>query len=347
MANDNFHLDLAEPTGLEAAKREPSNGRVGIDVYLTEDDLMLSLQEDVRRGLGATPKSLPPVWFYDERGSELFESITRLSEYYPTRAERELLEHHSGAIARLSGANSVVELGAGACDKTRLIVDGLHDAGTLRRYVPFDVSISTAEAADRLAGDYPELTVRAIIGDFHQHLDQLPLGGSALVVFLGGTVGNFPPEPRAKFLFDIAASMDPEGHLLLGTDLVKDRQRLVAAYDDSEGVTAAFNRNVLEVINRKLGADFDPSVFAHVALWNEAEEWIEMRLRASQDVVVDIPGVGMKVSFQEGEELLTEISAKFTPARVESELSEAGFAVDTMWGAEKGDFLLTLAHPAP
>ncbi len=321
-------------------------GSVDVDVHLTQEDLRTQLEEDVRVGLASQPKSLPPVWFYDERGSRLFEDITELPEYYPTRAERRLLELHSASVAQLSGADNLVELGAGACDKTRLLLEGLHRRGTLERYVPFDVSLTTARAAERLADEYEELSFLTVIGDFHRHLAALPMRGRSLVAFLGGTIGNLRPEQREKFLFDIAASMDPEGHLLLGADLVKDRARLIAAYDDAAGVTAAFNRNVLEVLNRELGADFDPSRFRHVAVWNESEAWIEMRLRATAPMEAEIGALGMRVAFERGEDLLTEISAKFTPERVRAELGRAGFIVDEMWGEREGEFLLTLAHPA-
>lgn len=322
-------------------------GQVTVDVHLTPQDLRASLESDVRSGLTSVPKSLPPVWFYDERGSHLFEDITELPEYYPTRAERQLLEQSAPEVARISKAHTLVELGAGACEKTRVLLDALHRSGNLHRYVAFDVSLTTADAAERVGQDYGDLRVQAVIGDFHQHLDRLSCDGRCLVAFLGGTIGNLRPDQRRKFLFDLSASMEPSGYLLLGTDLVKDQRRLVAAYDDAAGVTAQFNRNVLEVLNRELGADFDPTRFAHVARWNDQEEWIEMRLRATEALAVEISALGLRVRFDKGEDLLTEISAKFTPKRVEDELAEAGFVVDQMWGATQGEFLLTLAHPVP
>ena len=317
-----------------------------IDVHLSPDDVRQRMRTDALNGLSAVPKSIPPVWFYDERGSQLFEEITRLPEYYPTRAERRLLESHAPAIAELSKADTLVELGAGSCEKTRVLLDALRELGTLGRYIPFDVSDEfLRDAASSLATEYDGLAIHLVIGDFSEHLATIPTGGRRLVAFLGGTIGNLDPDHRARFLFDLNCTMSSDDSLLLGTDLVKDRGRLVAAYDDAAGVTAQFNRNVLDVLNEQLGGDFDPENFAHVALWNEDEQWIEMRLRALAAAEVTLREAGLAVHFEEGEELLTEISAKFTPARVEEELRAAGFVIDAMWGADEGEFLLTLAHP--
>jgi L-histidine N-alpha-methyltransferase len=286
------------------------------------------------------------VWFYDERGSRLFEEITQLPEYYPTRAERALLEKHAPSIAELSKADTLVELGAGACEKTRVLLTALEDTGSLSRYVPFDVSDEfLRDAATALSKEYDELDIHLVIGDFHQHLAEIPTQGRRMVAFLGGTIGNLNPAQRARFLFDLNCTMSSDDSLLLGTDLVKDPNRLVAAYDDAAGVTADFNRNVLHVLNEQLGGDFEPENFRHVAVWNEDEQWIEMRLRAQEATEVAIAGAGITVRFHEGEDLLTEISAKFTPEGVERELSEAGFVVEEMWGAEDGEFLLSLSHP--
>ncbi len=317
-----------------------------VDVHLGPDDLRRALVEDVRTGLSATPKSIPPVWFYDELGSQLFEQITALEEYYPTRAERALLQAHAPAIATLADADTLVELGAGACDKTTVLLDAMRAHGPLHRYVPFDVSEEFLRAAAaELTADYEGLEVRAVVGDFHRHLGTIPVGGRRLVAFLGGTIGNLRPEQRRRFYFDLNCTMAAGDHLLLGTDLVKDEARIVAAYDDRAGVTAAFNRNVLAVVNRELGADFDVDAFEHVARWNREEEWIEMRLRTAAGARVRLEALDQVVTFAPGEDLLTEISAKFTPERVERELADADFVVDQMWGAEEGEFLLTLAHP--
>lgn len=317
-----------------------------LDVHLSGDELRRQLVDDARRGLSAPEKWLPPVWFYDDRGSRLFDEITRLPEYYPTRAERRLLETHAAEIARRSGADTLVELGAGTCDKSRVLLDAMARHGRLRRYVPLDVSDTTLRhAAGRLAADYPGLEVHAVVGDFHRHLDRLPEGGRRMVAFLGGTIGNLTPAERRRFLFDLDCSLEPGDTLLLGTDLVKDPARLVAAYDDAAGVTAAFNRNVLLVLNRELGAHFDPERFTHVARWNEEEGWIEMRLRSTVDQVVAVDGLGLEVAFRAGEDLRTEISAKFTAEQVEAELWEAGLVTGAQWDRPGGDFLLTLATP--
>ena len=317
-----------------------------IDVHLSPDDVAAAMKSDALAGLRAAEKSIPPVWFYDERGSQLFEEITHLPEYYPTRAERALLESHAPMIAKLSMADTLVELGAGACDKTRVILDALEQAGTLARYVPFDVSDEFLRgAASSLSDEYEALAIHLVIGDFHQHLAQIPTEGRRMVAFLGGTIGNLNPAQRSRFLFDLNCTMSSDDTLLLGTDLAKDRQRLVAAYDDAAGVTAAFNRNVLHVLNQQLGGDFEPDHFRHVALWNEDEQWIEMRLRATVAQDVTLADAGISVHFDEGEDLLTEISAKFSPEGIEGELTAAGFVIEGVWGADDGEFLLTLARP--
>ena len=317
-----------------------------IDVHLSPEDVQRQMRQDALVGLQASEKSIPPVWFYDERGSRLFEEITQLPEYYPTRAERALLEAHAASIAQLSKADTLVELGAGSCEKTRVLLSALQQAGTLTRYVPFDVSDEFLRgAATALSEEYGALDIHLVIGDFHHHLTEIPTDGRRMVAFLGGTIGNLNPAQRARFLFDLNCTMSSDDSLLLGADLVKDRGRLVSAYDDAAGLTADFNRNVLHVLNEQLGGDFDPERFRHVALWNEEEQWIEMRLRAERPTEVSLSGAGITVSFDEGEDLLTEISAKFTPERIERELSEAGFVVEGVWGADEGEFLLALAHP--
>jgi len=318
---------------------------VRLDIHLTEADLAQALRDDARTGLTATPKTLPPKWFYDAYGSELFERITELPEYYPTRAERAALTTHATEIAETTGAKSLVELGSGSSDKTRLLLDALHRHGTLARFVPLDVSEPALRAAaTAIDADYPDLDVHAIAGDFTRHLDEIPAGDGRLVVFLGGTIGNFEPAERARFLRDLRAVLHPGEWFLLGTDLVKDEATLVAAYDDSAGVTAEFNRNVLRVLNRQLGADFDPEAFAHVALWDAKEEWIEMRLRALRPMRVRVAGLDLDVSFDEGEELYTEISAKFRRDGIAAELVDAGFEPARWWTDPAGRFGVTLAQ---
>ncbi len=317
-----------------------------IDVYLTGDDLRASLENDVRVGLTATDKWLPPIYFYDDRGSDLFDQITRLEEYYPTRAERALLVAHAPEIAARSGADTLVELGAGTCDKSRVLLDAFVAAGTLKRYVPLDVSDGTLwTAAHELVAEYPGLAVHAVVGDFDHHINRIPMVGRRMVAFLGSTIGNFYPDHRRRFLFDLDCTMVHGDSFLLGTDLIKDEKKLIAAYDDASGVTAEFNRNVLHVLNRELHADFEPDRFQHVALWNEEDHRIEMRLRSLDDQVIDVADLELEVTFAAGEDLLTEISTKFTRQSVENELYQAGFMVDAMWEAPEGEFLLTLATP--
>jgi L-histidine Nalpha-methyltransferase len=317
---------------------------VTVDVHLASDASARALAADVRAGLGGTPKTLPPKWFYDDRGSELFDEITRLPEYYPTRTERSILVAHAGDVAELTKADTLVELGSGTSEKTRLLLDALRDGGTLDRFVPFDVSEQTLrDAAVAVAVEYPGVRVHAVVGDFEHHLSKLPDGGTRVVAFLGSTIGNLAPEPRARFLADLAAALAPGDALLLGTDLVKDAGRLVAAYDDPAGVTAAFNRNVLSVLDRELDADFDPDAFEHVAVWDPDAEWIEMRLRSSRAQTVHVRALDLAVHFAVDEELRTEISAKFRRERVERELTTAGFELAEWWTDPAGDFALSLS----
>ena len=312
--------------------------------YLTPDDLDKALRRDVADGLSAVPKSLPPKWFYDERGSTLFEEITRLPEYYPTRRERAILVERAAEIAAVTGAESLLELGAGSGEKTRLLLDAL--AGTLHTYVPVDVSGDFLAVATRqIAADYPDLAVRAVVADYERHLHLLPTGGRRLIAFLGGTIGNMPSAERIGFLGAVRASMTEGDSLLLGADLVKDVDRLVAAYDDAQGVTAEFNRNVLHVINRELDADFVPAAYEHIARWDPAHEWIEMRLRAAGRQSVSIGRLDLRVDFAAGEEMRTEISAKFRRDGLMRELDAAGLALAEGWTDHAGDFSLLLAKP--
>jgi L-histidine N-alpha-methyltransferase len=302
------------------------------------------LRRDARRGLTSNPKELPPKWFYDHRGSLLFDEITRLPEYYPTRTERSILAERADEIAQVTKADTLVELGSGTSEKTRLLLDALQSAGTLARFVPFDVSETTLrDAAAAVVEEYPGTSVHAVCGDFERHLDLLPGGGRRLVAFLGGTIGNLLPDARARFLREIAAGIGPDDAFLLGTDLVKDPARLVAAYDDAAGVTADFNRNVLRVLDRELGADFDPDRFEHVARYDPDNEWIEMLLRSTAPQVVDVPALDLVVPFREGEEMRTEVSAKFRRDRVERELAAAGLRLVEWWTDPAGDFALSLS----
>lgn len=318
--------------------------RATIEVHLGPDDLRSALRDDVRRGLTDWPKHLPPKWFYDARGSHLFDEITRLPEYYPTRRETEILEREASTIAGLTGAATLLELGSGTSTKTRLLLDALAAAGTLRRIVVFDVSEPVLrEAAPQLAGRYG-VDVHAVVGDFERHLGRLPTGDRTLIAFLGGTIGNLRPPERARFLRQVRERLGPDDHLLLGTDLVKDPGRLVAAYDDAAGVTAEFNRNVLHVLNRELGGDLAPDRFRHVALWNDAERWIEMHLEADGTQDARLQALGLDVHLDDGERIHTEISAKLTTDGVDGELVAAGLDPVAAWTDAAGDFLVTLSR---
>lgn len=310
----------------------------------TASDLSKALRRDVRQGLAQSPKTLPPKWFYDAKGSDLFDQITRLPEYYPTRTEASILQDRAADIAAASGADTLVELGSGTSEKTRLLLDALRDSGALKRFIPFDVDPSVLrDAARALHAEYPDIEIEVVCGDFEQDLGTVPKVGRRMVVFLGSTIGNLTPEPRAEFLAAVADTMQPGDSLLLGTDLVKDVGRLVRAYDDSAGVTAAFNRNVLTVVNRELDADFDLDAFDHVARWNPDEERIEMWLRSTADQRVRIAQLDLTVEFAAGEEMLTEVSCKFRPEGVEAELAAAGLRRTHWWSDGAGDFGLSLA----
>jgi L-histidine Nalpha-methyltransferase len=328
-----------------------------VERRLPADFLADSLRADALAGLTAAPKTLPPKWFYDAAGSELFEKITALPEYYPTRAEREILQAVAPQIAAASGAATLVELGSGSSEKTRLLIDALREAGTLRRYVPVDVSEQALlAAATALFSDYPGLEVSGVVSDFEEYVGLLGAGdastsddgagGPRLVAFLGSTIGNLLPAQRASFLARIRSGLADGDSLLLGTDLVKDPAVLVSAYDDEAGITAAFNKNVLSVLNHELGANFDPDAFEHVARWDAGQEWIEMRLRATSPQTVRLPAIDLTAEFAAGEEMRTEVSAKFRREGVARELATAGFTLDRWWTDGQGRFGLSLARPA-
>ena len=315
-----------------------------VDVHIEPEELRAALQADVSTGLVATPKELPPKWFYDERGSELFEQITRQPEYYPTRTERAILDDRASYVAAFTRADTLVELGSGSSEKTRLLLDALRDAGSLRRFVPFDVcEPALRRAATAVAADYPTVEVHAVVGDFEHHLGRIPGEGRRLFAFLGGTIGNLAPKPRAEFLSALSATMVPGDALLLGTDLLKSPARMVAAYDDAAGVTAEFNRNLLAVLNRELHAEFRPDAYAHVARFDPEQEWIEMWLRADEGQEVWIDDLDMGVVFGEGEAMRTEISAKFRRKGIEEELGGADLALGRWWTDPGGDFGVSLS----
>lgn len=312
--------------------------------YLAADSAAQALRRDVYDGLTATPKTLPPKWFYDSVGSDLFDQITRLPDYYPTRAEAQILREHSADIAAATDADTLVELGSGTSEKTRMLLSALRDHGSLRRFIPFDVDPTVLRSAGAALGtEYAGLEIEAVCGDFEEHLGKIPRGGRRVIAFLGSTIGNLTAAPRAAFLATLADTMAPGDALLLGTDLVKDTDRLVRAYDDSQGVTARFNRNVLAVVNRELGADFDVEAFAHVARWNADEQRIEMWLRATGPQRVQVNALDLTVDFTDGEEMLTEVSCKFRPEDVAAELAAAGLRRTHFWTDPAGDFGLSLA----
>jgi len=307
-----------------------------------------AFREDARAGLSATPKSLPSKWFYDAEGSALFKKITELPEYYLARVEHAILSAMAPRIAELTGARTVVELGLGSMDKTRPLLNALRSRGTLRSYVGVDVSESAiAAAGDALAAGYPGLAIRGVVADFEEHvgLPGYPASGPRLVVFLGSGIGTMTPARRAAFLARGRSRLRPADAFLLGTDLVKDPAVLVAAYNDSAGVTAAFDKNVLAILNARLGADFDLEAFDHVAAWVPEAEWVGMRLRSAVGQQVRVPGTGLTVSFAAGEEMRTEIAAKFRRDGVDRELAAAGLAVRAWWTDPAGRFAVSLSVP--
>jgi len=316
-----------------------------VSVTIDRHEVLDTLVDDVRDGLTRSLKELPPKYFYDERGSELFDRITTLPEYYPTRCERQILNRHAPAIVEAS--QELVELGSGTASKTRALLYAMAGSGNLRRYVPFDCDPSVIEAcATELTELYPGLDVHGVVGDFSRDLGSIPAGSQRLFAFLGGTIGNLLPDERAAFLSGLRAQMDEDDRLVIGTDLIKDRRVLEAAYNDSAGVTAEFNRNVLRVINAGLDADFDPDAFEHVAFFDEANSWIEMRLRANGAQRVRIVGADLELTFADGEEIRTEISAKFTREAVERELRAADLRLDEFFTDGSRLFGLAFARAA-
>jgi L-histidine N-alpha-methyltransferase len=320
---------------------------VQVDVHL-RDGALASLADDVRKGLDSEPKELPPKYFYDERGSRLFEQITQLPEYYPTRAEQEILDQVGREIVGTVDPDELVELGPGSARKTHALLDPMLEDGTCKTYVPVDVSESAVrQIAARLARSYETLQIHGVVGDFEQDLERLRQNSRRrLIAFLGGTIGNLDRGERRDFLRRMRAVIGPHDRLLIGADLVKDTDRLEAAYNDSAGITAEFNRNVLHVINAHLNADFDPSRFAHVAFYDERERRIEMRLRAREAHAVNVGELGMDVSFERGEEIRTEISCKFTRNALKREYEAAGLDLLSWHTDEEDLFALSLAAPA-
>lgn len=331
-------MSAAEATSVET-------GTGAASAVAARDD---ALARDVRAGFARRPRTLPAKWLYDARGSELFDQITTLPEYYPTEAERSVLVRHADDIVEAAGSDTLVELGSGSSDKTTALLDAMRatDHG-LHRYVGFDVSADAlARAAATLAERYPEAVIDTCLGDFDHDLDGIRHDGRQLVAFLGGTIGNYEPLPRGAFLAQIRSILEAGDTFLLGTDLVKDPDRLVAAYDDAQGVTAAFNSNLLRILNRELDADFDLDRWRHRAVWNAAGEWIEMHLVSEQDQTVHVAALDLDVAFATGEHIRSEISAKFRPVRLDAELARAGLVTVERWFDDARDYAVTLARPA-
>jgi L-histidine N-alpha-methyltransferase len=321
---------------------------IEIEVHLDEDGAA-AMAADVLAGLSATPKELPPKYFYDERGSQLFERITELDEYYPTRAERSILAARAARIVAAAGSPAMlVELGSGSAAKTRHLLRAMRDAACLETYAPVDISTEiTHETAGSLVREFPGIAIRGLVCDFERHLERIPTaGGGRLIAFLGGTIGNLYPAARRGSLARIAALLGPRDRLLLGTDLVKERARLEAAYDDAQGVTAEFNKNVLAVLNRELGADFDLDGFEHVARYDAQSAWMDIGLRSLVDQEVRVAALDLDVAFAAGEEMRTEISAKFTRASLERAYAEAELELSAWFSDAAGDYALSLAGPA-
>ncbi len=318
---------------------------VDVEVHLPPGGPLSGMAADVRAGLTKPFKELSPRYFYDERGSELFERITELDEYYPTRCEREILQERSNEIVEAAQPRALIELGSGSAAKTRVLLDAMSEASCLEAYAPVDISEEiTRDTADRIASEYEGVTVLGHVCDFELDLERVPVEGPRVIAFLGGTIGNFPPAQRASFLRRIANLLDPEDRFLLGTDLVKDRATLELAYDDPEGVTAAFNTNVLAVLNDRLDADFDLDAFEHVARWDADNLWMDIRLRSLKHQVIDIRALDLQVAFAAGEEMRTEISTKFMRPGLEGIYAEAGLELTDWWTDDEGLYALSLAR---
>lgn len=316
-------------------------------VHARPDDQRAALAEDVRAGLSTVPRSIPSKWLYDAHGSALFEEITRTPEYYLTRTETAILEEHADDMVAGVAPAQVVEIGSGSSRKTRLLLEALHRHGTGNVYVPFDVSDTAVEEAQRaLLADYPWLRVHAVVGDFHEHLDEVPRQGRRLVACLGSTVGNFPPDGQVALLRDMAGMLDEGDGLLLGADLVKDPRVLEDAYNDAAGVTAAFTLNLVSVLQRELDADIDAGALRHVARWRPGPAWIEIALQAMCPTVLRFPGLDLEVALQEGEEIRTEVSAKYTRETLADRLHAAGLELRAWHTDADGWFAVALTGRA-
>jgi L-histidine Nalpha-methyltransferase len=333
-------------TGAAITPAETTTDRVTVEVNLPPGGPLSGMAADVRAGLTRPFKELSPRYFYDEHGSELFERITELEEYYPTRCEREILQTRAGEICEAANRPaSLIELGSGSARKTRVLLDAMRCAGCLKTYCPVDISEEiTRDTAERIAREYEGVNVRGLVCDFEFDLERIPVGGPRVIALLGGTIGNFAPHQRAGFLRRISNLLGPEDRFLLGTDLVKDRAILEAAYNDSKGITAEFNKNVLAVLNRELDADFDLDSFEHVARWDPENLWMDIRLRSLVNQVVNVSALDMLIPFAAGEEMRTEISTKFLRPGLEGIYAEAGLELTDWWTDAEGLYALSLAR---
>jgi L-histidine Nalpha-methyltransferase len=324
--------------------RSATEPRIRIDVLVDEAEGRAELNDATFWSIRRTPKELPAVWLYDERGSRLFEEITRLPEYYPTGSEREILTEQSAEIADLSGARTLIELGAGTSEKTLLLLDALEAAGTLERFVPLDVSEQVLRAsAEAIAARYPSIGVHAIVGDFERHLSAIPAGERRLIAFLGSTVGNLYPAGRARLFRSIVSALAPGDGFLLGVDLVKDPALIEAAYNDSQGVTERFVRNGLTVVNRALRGDFEQSRFTFESRWDANHEWMDIGFRSRESQTVRLEELETQLAFAEGERLRFEVSTKFRRDGIEAELDTAGLRPSGWWTDHADGFALVLA----
>lgn len=336
-----------QASDVEAASEQLEEARVRLDVHIDPDAPRKEL-ELLLAGLQSSPPRVSARYFYDARGSQLFERITKLDSYYQTRTERQLLQEHAASIAEITGATQLVELGSGSATKTRVLLDALQERGNLHRYVPLDVSESMVrQTAEELTREYPGLTVHGVVGNFLEHLGELPTSDRSLALFLGGTIGNLRPDDEAvEFLRNLGNELGEGGWLLLGTDLIKDERILHLAYNDPEGITAEFNLNVLNVLNRRFNADFDPSDWHHRAVWQSFDERIEMHLVARREVRVRIGAIDFEHTWRAGEILLTEISTKFSRAKVERLLGRSCFELEKWFTDGQRLFGLSLARCA-
>ena len=322
--------------------------RITIQVNLPPGGPLSGMAADVRAGLTSPFKELSPRYFYDERGSELFEQITELEEYYPTRCERAILENRAAEICEAANRPaSLIELGSGSARKTRVLLDAMRCAECLETYCPVDISEEiTRDTAEKIAAEYDGINVRGLVCDFEFDLERVPVEGPRVIALLGGTVGNFAPHQRAAFLRRVCNLLGPEDSFLLGTDLVKDPATLEAAYNDSKGVTAEFNKNVLAVLNRELAADFEIDAFEHVARWDPENLWVDIRLRSLANQVANVEALDMLVPFSAGEEMRTEISTKFLRPGLEGIYAEAGLELTDWWTDPDGLYALSLGRVA-